>query len=48
MDNYNDDDMDFSSEEVQKIAQGAVELVAKQHGGDQNIVYQKDKVNQWC
>ena len=29
MDNYADDDMDFSSEEVQKIAQGAVEVVVK-------------------
>ena len=44
MENY-DDDKDFSSEEVQKIAQGAVEVVVK---GDQNIAYQKDKVNQWC
>ena len=44
MDNF-DDDMDFSSEEVQKIATGAVEIVVK---GDQNIAYQKDKVNQWC
>lgn len=41
--NY-DDDMDFSSEQVQKIAQQAVELVV----GSDNIVYQKDKVNQWC
>ena len=41
MDNF-DDDMDFNSEEVQKIAQGAVEIVVK---GDQNIAYQKDKVN---
>ena len=44
MENY-DDDMDFSSDEVQKIAQAAVEVVVK---GDQNIAYQKDKVNQWC
>ena len=28
MDNF-DDDMDFNSEEVQKIAQGAVEVVVK-------------------
>ena len=28
MDNF-DDDMDFNSEEVQKIAQGAVEIVVK-------------------
>ncbi len=39
-----DDDMDFNSEQVQKIAQQAVELVV----GSDNIVYQKDKVNQWC
>ena len=44
MDNM-DDDMDFNSEEVTKIAQGAIELVIK---GDQNMEYQKDKVNQWC
>ena len=44
MENF-DDDQDFNSEEVQKIAQGAVELVVK---GDSNIAYQKDKVNQWC
>ena len=43
MENF-DDDMDFNSEEVQKIAQQAVEVVIK---GDQNIAYQKDKVNQW-
>ena len=36
-----DDDMDFNSEQVQKIAQQAVELVV----GSDNIVYQKDKVN---
>ena len=42
MDNF-DDDMDFSSEEVQKIATGAVEIVVK---GDQNIAYHKYKVNQ--
>ena len=41
MDNF-DDDMDFNSEEVQKIAQQAVEVVVK---GDSNITYQKDKVN---
>ena len=40
-----DDDQDFSSEQVQKIAKAAVEVVVKQ---DQNIAYQKDKVNQWC
>ncbi|CDW77188.1 UNKNOWN [Stylonychia lemnae] len=39
-----DDDMDFNSEQVQKVAQQAVELVV----GSDNIVYQKDKVNQWC
>ena len=36
-----DDDMDFNSEQVQKVAQQAVELVV----GSDNIVYQKDKVN---
>ena len=35
MDNF-DDDMEFNSEEVQKIAQAAVEVVVK---GDQNIAY---------
>lgn len=40
MENF-DDDMDFNSEQVQKIAQQAVELVV----GSDNIVYQKDKVN---
>ena len=44
MDNF-DDDMDFNSEEVTKIAQSAVEMIIK---GDQNLEYQKDKVNQWC
>jgi glutamyl/glutaminyl-tRNA synthetase len=44
MENF-DDDQDFNSEEVQKIAKAAVEVVVKQ---DQNIAYQKDKVNQWC
>ncbi len=39
-----DDDMDFNSEQVQKVAQQAVEMVV----GSDNIVYQKDKVNQWC
>ena len=41
MENF-DDDQDFNSEEVQKIAQSAVEVVVK---GDSNIAYQKDKVN---
>ena len=40
-----DDELDFDSEQVQNIAKAAVELVVK---GDQNIAYQKDKVNQWC
>ena len=40
-----DDEKDFDSEQVQNIAKAAVELVVK---GDQNIAYQKDKVNQWC
>ena len=44
MDNF-DDDQDFNSDEVKKIAQSAIEVVVKQ---DQNIAYQKDKVNQWC
>ena len=44
MDNM-DDDQDFNSEEVQKIAKSAIEVVIK---SDQNIAYQKDKVNQWC
>ena len=44
MENF-DDDQDFNSDEVQKIAKAAVEVVVKQ---DQNIAYQKDKVNQWC
>ena len=39
-----DEDMDFNSEEVQKIAKQAVEMVVNQ----ENIAYQKDKVNQWC
>ena len=39
---YDDNDEEFSSEEVQKIAQNAVELVVK---GDSSIAYQKDKVN---
>ena len=43
MENY-DDDQDFNSEQVQKIAQQAVEVVV----GSDNIVYQKDKINQWC
>ena len=43
MENY-DDDMDFNSEQIQKIAQLAVTQVFP----TENIVYQKDKVNQWC
>ena len=39
-----DDDQDFNSEQVQKIAQQAVEVVV----GSENLVYQKDKVNDWC
>ena len=39
-----DEDMDFNSDEVQKIAKNAVEMVVNQ----ENIAYQKDKVNQWC
>ena len=44
MENF-DDDMDFNSTEVQKIASAAVEGVVK---GDLEMPYQKDKVNQWC
>ena len=44
---YNEDDMDFSSEEVQKIAKDAVELVFKSEK-DQNTPYNKDKLNQYC
>ena len=40
-----DDDQDFNSEQIQAIAQQAVEIVVK---GDHNIAYQKDKVDQWC
>jgi len=43
MDNF-DDDQDFNSEQVKQIAQQAVEQVV----GSENIVYQKEKVNQWC
>ena len=43
MDAY-DDDMDFNSEQVQKIAAQAVNLAI----GNEQIVYQRDKVNQWC
>ena len=43
MDNF-DDDQDFNSEQVKQIAQTAVEQVV----GSDNIVYQKEKVNQWC
>ena len=39
-----DDDMDFNSDQVQKIAAAAV----NQAIGNEQIVYQKDKVNQWC
>uniref|UniRef100_A0A7S3IWY8 Uncharacterized protein n=1 Tax=Strombidium inclinatum TaxID=197538 RepID=A0A7S3IWY8_9SPIT len=39
------EDDEFNSEEVQKIAQSAVEVVVK---GDSNITFQKEKVNQWC
>ena len=46
MDQGFDDDQDFNSDEVQKIAKAAVEMVVKP-SADQNIVYQKDKVNQW-
>ena len=39
-----DEDQEFSSEQVKQIAQTAVEQVI----GSDNIVYQKEKVNQWC
>jgi dynein light chain Tctex-type 1 len=38
-----DDDQDFNSEQVQKITENAVQAVI---GGTQ-LVYQRDKVNQW-
>ena len=41
--NY-DDDQDFNSEQVQGIAQQAVQMIV----GADSIQYQKDKVNQWC
>ena len=41
-DNY-DDDGDFNSDEVQKIAKNAIDMIMKQEG----ITFQKDKVNQW-
>ena len=44
MENF-DDDQDFNSEEVQRIAQSAVELVVR---GDSGIEYNKEKVGQWC
>ena len=44
MENF-EDEVDFNSEEVTKIAKDAVQVIVKQ---DQNIAYQKDKVNQWC
>ena len=40
-----DDDQDFNSEEVGKIAQTAIQAVI---GKDPQIEYQKEKVNQWC
>ncbi len=43
MDNF-DDDQDFNSEQVKQIAKSALESVV----GSDNIVYQKEKVNQWC
>jgi len=38
-----EDDGDFNSEQVQKITEHAVQAVI---GGTQ-LVYQRDKVNQW-
>lgn len=34
----------FKTEQVQKIAQMAVEQVV----GTENVIYQADKVNEWC
>ena len=44
MDNL-DDDQEFNSEEVSKIAKAAMEMVCK---ADKDVPYQKDKVNTWC
>ena len=38
-----EDDTEFNSEQVTKIAQNVVENVI----GGENIIYQRDKVNQW-
>ena len=43
-DDYDDDENEFVSEKVQKIAQQAVEAVV----GGENTVYVKEKVNDWC
>ena len=39
-----DEDLELNTEEVQKIAKNAIEQVVNQ----ENVSYQKDKVNQWC
>ena len=41
---YDDDETEFNSDQVQGIAQNVVENVI----GAENIIYQRDKVNQWC
>ena len=46
MENY-DDDKDFDNEQVQAIASAAVESVVKGKGQEE-VVYQPDKVNHWC
>ena len=38
-----EDDTEFNSEQVTQIAQNVVENVI----GGENIIYQRDKVNQW-
>ena len=38
-----EDDTEFNSEQVSQIAQNVVENVI----GGENIIYQRDKVNQW-
>ena len=49
MEPYDNEDTEFNSEEVQKIAKAAVETIIKPKGGSDanadNVVYQKDKVN---
>ena len=44
MDDYENETEFFDSEQAKKIAYDAVQAVV----GNENVVYSKEKVNDWC